>query len=129
MDYPDPLATEQERPPALPPLPPPAPRARVMKAPGLALALSAFFPGIGQVYNGQPAKALVFFCVFVGSLWGSIEYGPLPYVFMIPFVYFYGIVDAYRSAALMNARGEGEVAEDEVIESPWWGAGLIAVGI
>jgi TM2 domain-containing membrane protein YozV len=127
MDYPDPLISE-EQPPALPP-PAQAPRPKVQKAPGLALVLAAIFPGIGQVYNGQPAKALVFFSGFVGSLWACIEYGPMPFAFMIPFAYFYGIVDAYRSAVLLNARGEGALPEEDVIESPAWGAGLVLIGI
>ena len=44
-----------------PPLPPPAPAyTRLPKNPILATFLSGF-PGLGQVYNGQPAKAVVFF--------------------------------------------------------------------
>ncbi len=41
---------------------PPAPK--LPKNPWLALVLS-LFPGLGQVYNGQPAKALVFFSAWV----------------------------------------------------------------
>src|SRR4029079_5133762 len=77
---------------------------RQIKTPVAALLLSVF-PGIGQIYNGQPAKALVFFFAFVGCIWMSAEGNPMPFALMIPFVYFYGLVDAWRSAVAINARG------------------------
>ena len=102
------------------------------KSPGLALFLSLIFPGVGQLYNGHTAKAFVFFAAFFGSLYAAIEGGnPLPWVFFLPFVIFYGLIDAWRSAALVNLRAEGgkpeEVADDA--ESPAWGITLIVVGV
>ncbi len=115
----------------LPPLPPAprAPQPRLPKSPGLALILSALFPGIGQVYNGQPAKAFVFFFGLVGSIYGASEIHPLPFAFLIPFVYFFNIVDAYRSAALLNARAGGDVPDEDTVESPLWGGSLIVLGL
>src|SRR4051812_27371030 len=109
-----PLAGPTEAPPPLPPpaLPsqppagiPPAPptEARPPRNPWLALVLS-IFPGVGQLYNGQPAKALVFFSGWVFSIWATVEIAPLPFALLIPFVYFYNLVDAYRSAMMINAR-------------------------
>jgi TM2 domain-containing membrane protein YozV len=98
------------------------------KSPGLAFFLSLLFPGIGQVYNGQPAKALAFFFAFVASLYAVIEINPLPFVFFLPFVWLYNLVDAWRSAALINARGTPAADEEEVVESPAWGASLVLVG-
>jgi TM2 domain-containing membrane protein YozV len=100
------------------------------KNPWLALILS-MFPGLGQVYNGQPAKAFVFFFSWVAAIYGSAEISPFPFAFLIPFVYFYNLVDAYRSAAAINARALGGLPEpaDETFESPLWGGGLLVLGL
>ena len=99
-----------------------------MKSPGLAFFLSFLFPGIGQIYNGQPAKALAFFFGHVGSIYAVIEIGPLPFAFFIPFVYLYNLVDAWRTAALINTPGSGVASEDPA-ESPAWGIGLMLLGL
>jgi hypothetical protein len=124
----DPLTPEpQAAPPALPAArPQPAPGQR---SPGLAAVLSFLLPGIGQVYNRQPAKALVFFFGFAGSIYLTADVNPLPFAFLIPFVYFYGIVDAYTSAVALNARGAGTQVEEDAAESPAWGITLIALGL
>jgi TM2 domain-containing membrane protein YozV len=115
----------------LPPLPmttgSPAPAAP--KSPILALVLS-LFPGIGQIYNGQPAKALVFFFAWVGSIYLTAESNPF-FAFAIAFTYFYNLVDAWRSAAAINARHAGGLgtAEEDASDSPAWGASLIGVGL
>jgi len=121
--------TEQ---PALPPVPASPPAAAVQvpsKSPGLAFFLSLLFPGIGQVYNGQPAKALAFFFAFVASLYAVIEINPLPFVFFLPFVWLYNLVDAWKSATLINARGTAAADEEAIVESPAWGASLVVVGV
>ncbi len=99
------------------------------KSPILALALS-LFPGIGQIYNGQPAKALVFFFAWAGSIYLTAEANPF-FAFLIAFTYFYNLVDAWRSASVINARHAGGlgVAEEDTTESPAWGAALIGVGL
>ncbi len=124
--------------PALPPLPPPArtwtpppPAPRPQHSPGLAVLLS-LFPGLGQVYNGQPAKALVFFFGWTTAFYLAAEKGPLPFVFLIPFIYFYNLVDAHQGAQARNARRSGrpepaEAAPDP--DSPLWGGLLIAIGV
>jgi TM2 domain-containing membrane protein YozV len=114
-----------------PPLALPALSAAAATAPKsavLALVLS-LFPGIGQIYNGQPAKALVFFFAWAGSIYLTSEASPF-FAFLIAFTYFYNLVDAWRSASVINARyarGSGFVEEDTT-ESPAWGAALIGVG-
>ena len=60
--------------PTLPPLPPrrrrgPSPPHASSKSPWVALLLSLVMPGLGQVYNGQFAKALAFFMAFAGSIY------------------------------------------------------------
>jgi Family of unknown function (DUF5683) len=118
--------------PALPAsyLPPPAPP-RTPKSPGLALFLSFLFPGVGQLYNGQLAKALCVFFAFVGSIYLAIEAGPLPFAFCIPFVVFFNLIDAYRSAVIINERAAGGAPpqEEEALESPLWGASLATIGL
>ena len=106
--------------PQLPPAKRPA-----QKHPVVALVLSFLFPGIGQAYNAQPAKALVFFSAFAASLYATVEGPPFPWALLIPFVYFYNLVDAYRSAEIVSAQGEIE----DPVESPVWGAFLIGLGV
>jgi TM2 domain-containing membrane protein YozV len=115
--------------PPLPPAPPVTPYTRPKKQPGVAVLLS-LCPGLGQVYNGQPAKALVFFFLFVGCIYAANEIHPMPFVFGIFFTYLWNLVDAYKSASAISSRasGRGEV-EEEGFESPAWGATLIAFGM
>ena len=127
-DFPRP---EDEQPPAAPP--PSGPRgtgaaAKLAKSPGLALVLS-LFPGLGQVYNGQPAKALVFFFAWAGSIYLTAEGNAMPFALLIPFVYFYNMVDAYRTAAVISAPGAGAPPEEDTAESPAWGGSLIGLGL
>ncbi len=117
--------------PSLPPLPPPMPPRPVpamAKNPVVASFLS-LFPGLGQVYNGQPAKALVFFFGFALSIWATAEGDPMPFALLIPFVYLYNVVDAWRSASLINARAAGgALLEEDAAESPAWGGTLVTLG-
>ena len=119
----------------LPPLPPPAgvpygTPARPLKQPLLALILS-LFPGMGQVYNGQTAKAFVFFSGFVAAIYLTAEVDGMPFGFFIPFTIFYSLIDAYRSAVLINSRATGQTAaeEEDNAESPVWGAVLVGIGV
>ena len=127
------MSTPTSTPPSVPPQLPPAMPAYATppKSPGLALLLSFLFPGMGQVYNGQPAKALVFFAVFVGSIWGCVNIDPLPFALFIPFTLIYNYIDAYRSAAILNMKAAGgePIEEDTGVESPAWGGTLVALGL
>ena len=122
--------TQPALPAAVPPYyaPPPTPT-RGLRSPLIALALSAF-PGAGQIYNGQLAKALFVFCAFVGTIFATVEEG-FPFFFGIPFVYFFNLIDAYRSAVLLNeqAAGQARVQESTDLESPLWGASLAVLGL
>jgi hypothetical protein len=70
-------------------------------SPGLAGVLAFFFPfGIGQVYNRQYVKGLVFMLVFAFLIWGTSSGSglePLLGLF-IAFFYVYQIIDAVRTA-------------------------------
>jgi hypothetical protein len=100
------------------------------RSPGLALFLSVVFPGAGQLYNGQPAKAFVFFLGLVCAIYMTVEVNPMPFAFAIPFVLIYNLIDAWKSATLLNLSGAGRpvVEQDAGFESPAWGASLIALG-
>jgi hypothetical protein len=120
----------------LPPLPPPAAYQpapagpQLPKNPWVALVLS-LFPGVGQIYNGQLSKGIFFFFGEAFCIYGAAEINWFPFAFLIPFVYFYNLIDAWRSATLINARflGGQAVAEEDTSESPAWGAGLVAIGV
>jgi TM2 domain-containing membrane protein YozV len=105
----------------------PAAATKPVKNPWVAAGLSFFFPGLGQVYNGQIAKAFVFFGAFVSCIYAVIQIDPLPFAFGIPFSYLFGIVDAFRSAALAGMRPGAQ--EEIEAESPAWGITLIALGL
>lgn len=78
-----------------PGVPPIAPQNHA-PSPGLAAVLG-FIPGVGAMYNGQFAKALVHVLVFVSIIWitsnGSGFFG-----IFIPFFVFYMVFDAYKTA-------------------------------
>jgi TM2 domain-containing membrane protein YozV len=102
------------------------------KSPGLAAFLS-LFPGLGQIYNGQIARAFVFFFGFVGSIYLTASGHEFPFAFVIPFVYLYNVIDAWKGATSINQRflgGEGErTVEEDAVESPLWGGSLVAIGL
>jgi TM2 domain-containing membrane protein YozV len=113
-----------------PPAPPATDGARPTKSPILAAALTFLFPGVGQIYNGQTTKALVFFGTFVGLVWLCASGEAMPFAFGLPFLFFFSLIDAYRSAVLINARRTGEPLEDvEEPASPAWGWTLIGLGV
>ena len=68
-----------------------------LKVPLISLILSTFYPGMGQIYNGDSLKKgllLIFGCMF-----GS-------FLFLIPglIIWVYGMYDAYITADKMNKR-------------------------
>jgi TM2 domain-containing membrane protein YozV len=120
--------------PALPPLPPaaaprPASGAPVPKLPWVALLLSLVMPGLGQVYNGQFAKALAIFMAFAGSIYLITENHVMPFAIFLPFIIFSNMIDAYRSATVINARGTRPQPEEDEVESPAWGISIAVMGV
>lgn len=118
---------ERATPPSLPPPLGAATPRRSLRNPWVAVVLSFFVPGVGQVYNGQPAKAVVFLLAFAGAIYGTAEVNPFPFAFLIPFIFLFNLVDAYRGAVLGGDRG-AETIED-MAESPAWGASLVVLGM
>jgi len=87
---------------AAPPAPPLSPAAwdTKRKSPGLA-ALLSLIPGLGQLYNGQAVKGIVFLAVFFGLV-QLTEHDDFVALFVVVF-YLYAVYDAYRTARQINA--------------------------
>lgn len=131
------MSSPETTPPAEYPAPPPAtvvtplavPPPPQLKSPAAALLLSLLMPGLGQVYNGQLSKAIFFFFAFAGSIYLIVDGNPLPFAIFLPFIIFSNMIDAYRSATILNARGRSEDVEVDDVESPGWGIGLAVTGL
>ena len=78
------------------------------KNPLFALILSIIFPGLGQIYNGQNRKGILFIIAYILSflLW-LIVIG----LILTPLIWLYGLYDAYKTAGLIN---KGEFTEDKL---------------
>ena len=71
----------------------------VYKNPGLAAVLSFFFMGLGQIYNGQISKGILFIIAYTISL---ILIVVLIGIITTPILFIYGMYDAYKSAENIN---------------------------
>jgi TM2 domain-containing membrane protein YozV len=77
---------------------------RPPKSPAAAGILSGVFPGAGQLYNGEPMKALLFFIIFAGSI-SMMPHGPHPFVPLVfAAFYFYQIIEAVQTAKAINQK-------------------------
>ena len=84
------------------PAPVPQPPLQVApKSPGLALLASFFLPGLGQLVNGQAAKGILVFVMWVLSLASILV---LVGFLLAPVVWVWSMVDAYSDARRWNAR-------------------------
>ncbi len=62
--------------------------------------LSVLFPGLGQVYNGEIVKGIIF--IFVGIML-AVTITFLVGIVLFPIFWFYNIYDAYDTAKKVNA--------------------------
>ncbi|MCX6563602.1 MAG: DUF5668 domain-containing protein [Candidatus Aminicenantes bacterium] len=114
---------------------------RPPKSPAAAGILSGIFPGAGQLYNGEPTKALLFFIIFAGAI-SMMPHGPHPF---LPLVfagfYIYQIIEAVQTAkatnqkALLQSEPAPAVTPPAAAEasparsgSVFWGIVLMALG-
>ncbi|MGY4688666.1 hypothetical protein [Salibacterium sp. K-3] len=68
---------------------------------GLAAVLSALWCGLGQIYNGQIGKGVLFMIIqAVNALLMFVLIGLITY----PIFWIYGMVDAYKKAEQFNER-------------------------
>jgi hypothetical protein len=93
-------------PPPLPPmpddrLPTPSPPDAAQKSPPLAAALSFILPGLGHVYAGSGQRAGMVLASFVLAilLLATVSW---PFAFMLAFLWFFGMFDAFREAQIAN---------------------------
>jgi len=71
-----------------------------MKSPGLAAVLSFFFVGLGQIYNGQIGKGIIFIILYVISI--LLMFVIIGFI-TTPLLWIWGMVDAYKTAEKINA--------------------------
>jgi TM2 domain-containing membrane protein YozV len=69
------------------------------KSAGLAAALSFFWCGLGQIYNGQIGKGIIFVVLHVVSVFAMVI---LIGWLTTPVLWIWGMVDAYRTAERLN---------------------------
>jgi TM2 domain-containing membrane protein YozV len=72
------------------------------KNPATAAVLSFFFIGLGQAYNGETAKAVVFLILYALSIF--LTFFMIGFV-TTPILWIWSTVDAYRSSQKMNQVG------------------------
>ncbi len=75
------------------------------KNPSIATILSFFFMGLGQIYNGQIGKGVVFIILYgisVALMWVVIGF------VTTPILWIWGMVDANNSAKKLNEKMAAE---------------------
>lgn len=72
-----------------------------MKNPGVAAVLSFFITGLGQIYNGQIAKGVLFIIIQAVNL--LLMYVIVGFI-TFPILWIWGMVDAYRTAEKINKK-------------------------
>src|SRR5262249_26258879 len=96
--------------------------------PGLAGVLSAL-PGLGHVYLGLYQRAGAFFAIWVviiAIMDSARNVGPLG--LMVPFWWFFVLIDAVRQAKAINATGAAE-SNLAFTEKPMRASGSLALGV
>ena len=87
---------------------------RPPKSPAAAGVLSGIFPGAGQLYNGEPMKALLFFIIFAGAI-SMMPHGPHPFMPLIfAAFYIYQIIEAAQTAKEINQKA---LAANEAVQA------------
>ncbi len=77
----------------------PSPAPYQFKNPGVAAVLSFFYMGLGQIYNGQLAKGILFIVAYsISWLLVIVLIGMIT----TPILWFWGMFDAYKSAEKIN---------------------------
>ncbi len=71
------------------------------KNPSIAVILSFFYAGLGQLYNGQIGKGILFLLLYSASL--ALCWVVVGYV-TTPILWIWGMVDANKSAHSINSQ-------------------------
>ena len=108
------------------------------KSPALAGVLSFFFPGIGQIYNGQIYKGFIFILILAGLITLQQQGEAQPFIgIILGGFYFFQLIDAIQTAKFINQRALKEDVEEKIEEIPqfvktgsiFWGIVLLALGV
>ncbi|MCK0472483.1 hypothetical protein [Halalkalibacter sp. APA_J-10(15)] len=70
-----------------------------LKNPGLAAVLSALWCGLGQIYNGQIGKGIIF--IIIQAINGLLMFVLIGFI-TAPLMWIWGMIDAYRVAERLN---------------------------
>lgn len=103
-------------------------------SPLLAVALSLICPGLGAAYNGQNARALAHFGVFVGLFQMAILTNGAP-LFVLGFLgmWLFAAVDAFRTARAIKlglSNGSEDLLTRQLAGNPLvWALSLIGLGV
>ena len=81
---------------------------QAQKNPGMAAVLSALCTGMGQLYNGQIGKGLLF--MFVQVINVLLMFVVIGFI-TLPIFWVYGIWDAHNVAKLMNSQGQTQIIQ------------------
>lgn len=71
------------------------------KNPSVATILSFFFPGLGQIYNGQIGKGVLF--IVLGGISSLLMFIVIGFI-TTPILWIWGMVDANGSAKRINQK-------------------------
>lgn len=74
---------------------------KIYKNLGIATVLSFFFMGLGQIYNGQISKGILFIILYVISL--ALIFVIVGFI-TTPILWIWGMVDANNSAKEINKK-------------------------
>jgi TM2 domain-containing membrane protein YozV len=106
--------------------PPAQPGVRPVSGPHPAVAgvLAGFLPfGVGQAYNGQYARGLVYLIAFIGLIWATTQgEGEVVFGLLLGALYFWQLIDAIRSASYLQA---GQPAPDPFGVDRLFGGGAV----
>lgn len=69
------------------------------KSPGIAAICSFFITGLGQIYNGQIGKGILFFVI--GVILALLMMVVIGFI-LFPIFWIYNIYDAYKTAEKIN---------------------------
>jgi Domain of unknown function (DUF5668)/Family of unknown function (DUF5683) len=111
---------------------------RPPKSGAAAGILSAIFPGIGQIYNGQYVKGVLFLAIFTGLVTMQPHAGQPFQALMLAGFYIFQIIEAVQSSKEINRLALGENGAPAPLPpapaapaksgSAFWGIVLMALG-
>jgi len=111
---------------------------RPPKSGAAAGILSAIFPGIGQIYNGQYVKGVLFLAIFTGLVTMQPHAGQPFQALMLAGFYIFQIIEAVQSSKEINRLALGENGAPAPLPptpaaqarsgSVFWGIVLMALG-